>query len=54
MIELKGARNYFIEIGGEIRVKGLNSEGEIWRIGIDQPIENSSAQNRQIQEIVRN
>ena len=26
LLESKGAENYFVEIGGEIRVKGLNSE----------------------------
>ncbi len=51
-LEKKGAKNYFVEIGGEIRVKGKNSEGNLWRIGIDKPIENSNAENREIQEIV--
>ncbi len=33
----KGAKNYYVEIGGEIRVAGKNREGENWRIGIDSP-----------------
>jgi len=48
----KGAKNYFVEIGGEIRVKGRNKEGELWRIGIDKPIEDSSVEDREIQDIV--
>jgi len=51
-LESRGAKNYFVEIGGEIRVKGNNSEGNLWRIGIDKPIENSTAEDRQIQEVV--
>jgi len=53
LLDQKGAQNYFVEIGGEIRVKGLNKEGELWRIGIDKPIEKSTSQNRELQEIIR-
>jgi thiamine biosynthesis lipoprotein len=52
-IEEKGGNNYFVEIGGEIRVKGKNRSGEKWRIGIDKPIENSDSENRELQEIVQ-
>jgi thiamine biosynthesis lipoprotein len=52
LLDSKGAKNYFVEIGGEIRVKGNNSRNEKWSIGIDKPIENSTAQNRELQEII--
>jgi len=29
--------NYMVEIGGELRVKGLNPRGVMWKIGIDRP-----------------
>jgi thiamine biosynthesis lipoprotein len=32
-----GCDSYLVEIGGEIRVKGQNPQGEDWRIGIDRP-----------------
>jgi FAD:protein FMN transferase len=32
-----GSENYLIEIGGEIRAKGVNQSGKLWRIGIDKP-----------------
>jgi len=51
-LEKRGAKNFFVEIGGEIRVKGKNAEGHYWRIGIDKPIEKSTANSREIQEIV--
>ena len=31
--------NYLVEVGGELRCKGRNMEGKIWRIGIDKPNE---------------
>lgn len=51
-LEGRGAKNYFVEIGGEIRVSGTNSEGETWRIGIDKPLENSTAEDRRVQEVI--
>ncbi|WP_209331441.1 FAD:protein FMN transferase [Lunatimonas salinarum] len=32
-----GVENFKVEIGGEMRCKGLNPTGEIWRIGIESP-----------------
>jgi thiamine biosynthesis lipoprotein len=51
-LEKRGAINYFVEIGGEIRVNGTNADGVAWRIGIDKPVENSDADTRELQEIV--
>ncbi len=33
----RGARDFMIEIGGEVRTAGNNPEGKAWRIGIEQP-----------------
>lgn len=52
-LEARGAENYFVEIGGEIRVKGKNSEGKLWTIGIDKPVEGSNAEDRELQEIIQ-
>lgn len=52
-LEARGADNYFVEIGGEIRVKGLNSEGKLWTIGIDKPVEGSTSEDRELQEIIQ-
>lgn len=30
--------NYMVEIGGEIRVKGVNAEGKPWHIAIEKPV----------------
>lgn len=40
--EKQGIKNYLVEIGGEVRVKGVNNKNEKWRIGIDKPVEGSS------------
>lgn len=37
MLEKNGVVNYMIEIGGEIRVKGVNPQGRLWHIQIDSP-----------------
>ncbi len=46
----KGYSNYFVEIGGELKVKGKNREGGAWRIGIDAPKENLSS--RELENIL--
>lgn len=33
----KGVENMMVEIGGEVVARGVNPQGEIWRIGIDNP-----------------
>lgn len=38
LLEKKGIRNYFVELGGEVRVKGNRENGQQWRVGIDKPI----------------
>lgn len=49
-----GFENYFVEIGGELRVKGKNKDGEFWRIGIDVADENNAidANERMLQSII--
>ena len=35
-----GIKNYLVEIGGEVRAKG-KKDGNLWRIGIDKPVDNN-------------
>lgn len=46
----KNIKNYMVEIGGEVRVKGVNRNGVKWRVGIDKPLEHDK--NREIQLIL--
>ncbi|GAB4334544.1 MAG: FAD:protein FMN transferase [Flammeovirgaceae bacterium] len=34
----KGIENFMVEIGGEVVCRGTNSKGEIWSIGIENPV----------------
>ena len=36
-LEAGGAEHYMIEVGGEVRTRGLNAHGRAWQIGIEQP-----------------
>lgn len=36
-LEQSGIHNYMVEVGGEVRTSGRNAEGDVWRIGIEQP-----------------
>ena len=51
-LEKKNIRNYIVEIGGEIRVKGCNPEGRLWKVGISKPIDDSLNVNGEIQEVL--
>lgn len=39
VLESNGISNYMVEIGGEVRTRGVNKDGGFWRIGIDKPSE---------------
>jgi len=36
-LDAAGAGHYMVEAGGEVRTRGVNADGEPWRIGIEQP-----------------
>lgn len=40
ILEEAGLENWFVEIGGEVVVKGLNPDGVPWKIGIQYPTSN--------------
>ena len=37
LLDARGCTDYLIDIGGEVRVRGLNPQGVPWRIGIELP-----------------
>lgn len=53
VLEEFGCENFLVEIGGEIRLKGLNTEGKPWRIGIDRPAENNPIPGQDLQVILQ-
>lgn len=36
-LENRGIRNYLVDIGGEIRTRGKNHQGQTWKIGVSTP-----------------
>jgi len=48
-----GIRNYLVEVGGEIRTRGLNPSGKMWGIGIDSPRYGNYLPGEELQVIVR-
>jgi len=52
-LESKGITNYLVEIGGEVRTTGINPRGQIWRVGIDKPIDGIQIPGMQMEAIIR-
>lgn len=48
-LEQIGIVNYMVEIGGEIRAKGVNGKKTSWRIGIEKPL----TEKRSVQRIIK-
>lgn len=49
-LQSKGLKNYYIEVGGEIVVRGKNHEGNNWRIGVDTPVKNPAT--RELENVI--
>lgn len=48
LLEHEGFWNYMVEIGGEIKARGVNAGGKNWRIGIERPV----SSQRMVQRII--
>jgi thiamine biosynthesis lipoprotein len=48
VLEVQGLKNYFVEIGGEIRTRGVGAHGRAWQVGIERP----NLQQREVQQVV--
>lgn len=51
-LEKKGIGNYLVEIGGEVKTKGVNQKQKPWRIGIDRPEDNNMIPGENLQAII--
>ena len=49
LVERYGARNYIVDIGGEIRCRGVNRAGKAWRIGVETPFDGNMSDGRYLQ-----
>ena len=47
-----GCEDYLVDIGREIRCKGKNAAGMLWRIGLDRPADGNYEEGRDLQAIL--
>ena len=45
-LHYRGVENYMVELGGEVKCRGENAYGNLWKIGIDRPTDEASASAR--------
>ena len=55
ILDNRGQQNYFIEVGGEIVVKGNNGRDDYWIIGVDEPKEDNDgiSEPRQLENLLK-
>ena len=46
MLGAEGVEGFLVEVGGEIRTHGRNEHGQVWRIGIQRPVDGQPAVHR--------
>lgn len=52
LLRSKGIINFMVEIGGELVAGGVNEKGKLWRVGINKPIDDSTAMVSEIEEVI--
>ena len=52
-LESLGIKNYMVEIGGEVRVRGTNSRGELWHVGINKPDDDPASLSNDIEQVIK-
>ncbi len=53
LVEAAGAENYIVDIGGELRCRGVNPHGEAWRVGIESPFDGNQSDGEFLQRRLR-
>lgn len=53
LVERFGAENYVVDIGGELRCRGVNREGNPWRIGIESPFDGNMTEGEYLHKRIR-
>lgn len=51
-LEKMGIENYLVDIGGEVRCKGVNKKGGEWRVGVETPFEGNQSNGEFIQQVI--
>ncbi len=53
LVERMGAENYLVDIGGEVRCRGVNPRGTAWRIGVETPFDGNMTDGEYLQKRVQ-
>lgn len=53
LVEKYGAENYIVDIGGEVRCRGLNRQGRAWRIGVETPFDGNMSDGEYLQKWIQ-
>lgn len=51
-LERLGMESYLVDIGGEVRCRGVNSKGGAWRVGIETPFDGNDAVGAYVQQVI--
>ena len=51
-LEQMGVENYIVDIGGEVRCKGINKKGVAWRVGVETPFDGNQSNGEFIQQVI--
>lgn len=51
-LEQLGVEDYIVDIGGEVRCRGLNSKGGAWRVGVETPFDGNNDVGAHIQQVI--
>lgn len=51
-LENKGIHDYLVEIGGELGTSGRKLNRELWKVGVDKPVDNNLIPGQNIQVII--
>lgn len=53
LLARKGIRNFMVDIGGEVVVRGQNPKQAPWHIGINKPVDDSLSLNQELQMVLK-
>ncbi len=52
LLRKNGCGNLLVDIGGEVVLEGVNSQGKAWRVGISKPKHDATGIEKELQEVI--
>ena len=53
LVETYGAENYIVDLGAEVRCRGVNRQGQAWRIGVETPFDGNMSNGEYLQKRIQ-